>query len=413
MAIPALAGRTSFGCLAFATNHSCHHHLLGHLRNAPSSVVSSRFCRLNVTCGSTNLGQAASVGLPLMSAGEESQIPSTSGITWADIALQGPRPEMEDAVVVRVDALNGFNYAAVFDGHAGFSSVKFLREELYRECTGALQNGLLLESNDFSIIEKAITSAFVQADSRLLSWLEETGNELESGSTATVMFLGSDSLIVAHVGDSRAVISRAGKAEVVCGDHRPYGNSKTSLAEIKRIRQAGGWINNGRVCGFLSVSRAFGDIKLKTRRQEMLDEGVKGGLWTNKFASRIEMNGDWVTAAPEITRTSLKDAEFIILASDGLWDYVQSSEAVRIVRNQLRQHGDAQRACEVLANLALDKNGEDNVSIVIADFRKVQQQPHGSFEEQNIGSEVGQAVLTLGIVGLGVWLSQFASQNGL
>lgn len=125
------------------------------------------------------------------------------------------------------------------------------------------------------------------------------------------------------------------------------------------------------------------------------------------------MNGDWVTAAPEITRTSLKDAEFIILASDGLWDYVQSSEAVRIVRNQLRQHGDAQRACEVLANLALDKNGEDNVSIVIADFRKVQQQPHGSFEEQNIGSEVGQAVLTLGIVGLGVWLSQFASHNGL
>jgi protein phosphatase 1A len=101
------------------------------------------------------------------------------------------------------------------------------------------------------------------------------------------------------------VISREGKPpEVVCGDHRPYGKSKTSLEEVKRIRRAGGWvstrlmldsfpassctfladirersdqckgtflhlqINNGRVCGILSVSRAFGDMQLKTRRLE-------------------------------------------------------------------------------------------------------------------------------------------------
>ena len=127
MAIPALAGRTSFGCLAFATNHSCHHHLLGHLRNAPSSGVSSRFCRLNVTCGSTNLGQAATVGLPLMSAGEESQIPSTFGITRADIALQGPTLEMEDVVMVRVDALNGFNYVGLM-GTLDFPPSNFSRK---------------------------------------------------------------------------------------------------------------------------------------------------------------------------------------------------------------------------------------------------------------------------------------------
>ncbi|CAL5418241.1 unnamed protein product [Camellia sinensis] len=36
------------------------------------------------------------------------------------------------------------------------------------------------------------------------------------------------------------------------------------------------------------------------------------------------------------------DAEFILLASDGLWDYMNSSEAVNFVRNQLRKHGDVQ-----------------------------------------------------------------------
>lgn len=51
-----------------------------------------------------------------------------AGIRWGSTQLQGPREEMEDdVVIVRSDDLDGFSYAAVFDGHAGFSSVKFLR----------------------------------------------------------------------------------------------------------------------------------------------------------------------------------------------------------------------------------------------------------------------------------------------
>lgn len=38
------------------------------------------------------------------------------------------------------------------------------------------------------------------------------------------------------------VISRSGKAEVLTSPHRPYGNNKVSLDEIRRIRQAGGWV---------------------------------------------------------------------------------------------------------------------------------------------------------------------------
>ncbi|KAI5069646.1 hypothetical protein GOP47_0015947 [Adiantum capillus-veneris] len=307
---------------------------------------------------------------------------------------------MEDSIVIRSDGLQGFSYAAVLDGHAGLSSVSFLREELFKECVLATENGVLLQTSDVSSIQSILTKAFLEADKHLLSWLEETGEGLESGSTATVILLGADCLIIAHVGDSRVVIARGGKADVVCGDHRPYGKSKTALEEIKRIRQAGGWINNGRVCGVLSVSRAFGDIKLKTLRQEMLEEGVKTGLWTSKFASRVELNGDWVTAAPDVIQTALDDADFIILASDGLWDYIQSSEAVRFVRNQLRQHGDVQRACEALANLALDKNGQDNVSVVIADFGKVQYDPNAPLEDRNVGAEAGQLVLVLSLVGL-------------
>ncbi|KAF9602228.1 hypothetical protein IFM89_025938, partial [Coptis chinensis] len=108
--------------------------------------------------------------------------------------------------------------------------------------------------------KKALEEAFINADTKLLNWvctlickiyvivlnlllfglsfllrLEETGKQTESGSTATAIFLRNDMLIVSHV------LSRSGKAEVVTNPHRPYGNNKVSLQEIRRIREAGGW----------------------------------------------------------------------------------------------------------------------------------------------------------------------------
>src|SRR4051812_3244671 len=57
--------------------------------------------------------------------------PSSSeleAIRWGSAKLQGAREEMEDEVVLRPDSLlHGFSFAAVLDGHAGFSTVQFLR----------------------------------------------------------------------------------------------------------------------------------------------------------------------------------------------------------------------------------------------------------------------------------------------
>ncbi|CAN4085690.1 unnamed protein product [Withania somnifera] len=295
---------------------------------------------------------------------------SVSGIRWGLTMVQGPREEMEDdAVIVQSDDLDGFTYAAVFDGHAGFSSVKFLREELYKECVTALQGGLLLHRKDLNAISKALQEAFENADRKLSNWLESSGKEDESGSTATALFVGNDTLIITHVGDSSVVLSRAGKAEVLTNSHRPYGSNKVSLQEIRRINQAGGWIVDGRICGDISVSRAFGDIRFKTKKKEMLEKGVKEGKWSEKFISRIQFRGDLVTATPDVLQVTLgSDAEFVLLASDGLWDYMKSAEIVDFIRNQLREHGDVQIACEALARTALDRRTQDNVSIVIADL---------------------------------------------
>ncbi|KAK9292091.1 hypothetical protein L1049_020047 [Liquidambar formosana] len=332
-------------------------------------------------------------------------------IKWGSTMIQGLREEMEDDVVLRSDddGLDGFSFAAVFDGHAGFSSVKFLRDELYKECVAALQGGLLLSGNDFKAVKKALEGAFESADAKLLKWLEMTGEEVESGSTATVMFIRNDMLFISHIGDSCVALSRSGKAEVLTNSHRPYGSNKVSLQEIRRIREAGGWISNGRICGDISVSRAFGDMRFKTKKNEMLEKGVEEGRWSQKFVSRVQFNGDLVVSSPDIFQVALgSDAEFILLASDGLWDYMNSSDAVNFIRNQLRKHGDVQLACEALAEAALDRRSQDNVSIVIADLGRTDWQSL-PLQQQNVVFELGQAFATIGIVSLGIWMSSLLS----
>ncbi|KAL0358864.1 UNVERIFIED_CONTAM: protein phosphatase 2C 57 [Sesamum angustifolium] len=272
-----------------------------------------------------------------------------SGIRWGSVKLKGAREEMEDdVVIVQSDRLDGFSFAAVFDGHAGFSSVEFLR-------------------------------------------LETNGEGDESGSTATAIFIREDVLFISHVGDSCLVLSRSGKTEVLTDSHRPYGNNKVSLQEIRRIREAGGWIVNGRICGDISVSRSFGDIRFKNKKSD------------------IQLKGDFVTALPDVFQVELgSDAEFIVLASDGLWDYVNSSDAINFIRNQLRQHGDVQMASEALAQMALNRRSQDNISIVIADLGQTDWR-NLPVEKQNVVYELGQAMATISLVSLAIWMSTLLS----
>ncbi|XP_078429123.1 thylakoid-associated phosphatase 38 [Wolffia australiana] len=334
-----------------------------------------------------------------------SELSSVSRIRWGSSKLQGLRSEMEDDVVVRSDGLGDFTFAAVFDGHAGFSSVEFIREELYEECSKALRGGLVLADKNLNAIKDALREAFQSVDKKLLSRLDTMGNEDESGSTATAIFVRSDVMFISHVGDSCVVVSRSGKPEMITCPHRPYGNNRMSLEEIKRIRAAGGWIVDGRICGDISVSRAFGDIRFKTKKEEMLEKGVIERRWSQKFVSRVQFKGDLVTAVPDVYEVDLgTDDEFILLASDGLWDYMKSNDAVTFVRNQLRQHGDVKMASEALARLALDRRSEDNISIVIADLGRTDWK-NLPVQGPNYLSEVSQAFATVGFVVLGIWMT--------
>ena len=73
-----------------------------------------------------------------------------------------------------------------------------------------------------------------------------------------VALINQEQLIVANAGDSRCVLSRAGKAIGMSTDHKPDMEE-----ERKRIQKAGGDIYDGRVNGNLNLSRALGDLEYK------------------------------------------------------------------------------------------------------------------------------------------------------
>ena len=164
---------------------------------------------------------------------------------------------------------------------------------------------------------------------------------------------GGGCIVVASVGDSRAVLCRAGVAIALSDDHKVKRPD-----ERARILDAGGFLVRGRVYGRLAVTRSFGDISLK--------RGVGGT--------------PLVTAEPELMAIARHhDDEFMILACDGLWDVVTSDDAVHIARAELyrRRSSDGGAPTAVspsdiarrLSDEAILRGSVDNVTIVIVLLR--------------------------------------------
>ncbi|KAK8564672.1 hypothetical protein V6N13_019850 [Hibiscus sabdariffa] len=101
-----------------------------------------------------------------------------------------------------------------------------------------------------------------------------------------------------------AVKERCGVAEAVTSDHRPSRED-----ERNRIETSSGYVDlcrgAWRIQCCLAVSKGIGDQHLK----------------------------QWVIPEPETKIIGIKpECEFLILASDGLWDKVSNQEAVDIAR---------------------------------------------------------------------------------
>ncbi|DBA83228.1 TPA: hypothetical protein ACH3X2_006741 [Trebouxia sp. C0005] len=299
--------------------------------------------------------------------------------------LQGPREEMEDYASIVPRGRCGFLYAAVFDGHGGHSAADYMSKNLYKILSVSIEDEkkdgeCQIEERDANGVccptefAEALKDCFHQADKQLLHWLQHDSGENEEeqscGTTATVMLVRQDKIVVANIGDSRAVLSRAGQAIDLSTEHRLYGQGDTVTSESHRVKEAGGWIDDGRVCDILAVSRAFGDREFKGEGLPvMLRKGVMTEQWSQEFADGVKFTKDPVVCDPDVTEIQLKDDdEFVLVASDGLWDVMDSKHAVSIARQQFKRGKDAQEVADHIARLAVKRHTYDNVAVAVVDI---------------------------------------------
>ena len=154
-------------------------------------------------------------------------------------------------------------------------------------------------------------------------------------------------------------------------EHRVYGKGPSVVTEIERVEAVGGWIDDGRVCSILAVSRAFGDPDFKAPNLErMLQNGVDDGYWDENFASTIKFSGDPVTSQPDVFEMKVETGsdEFIVVATDGLWDVMSSQDVVTMIRNELKAGQHPEAVAKKLTQMAVKKRTVDNTAVVIVDL---------------------------------------------
>lgn len=332
---------------------------------------------------SIDLSSTADEGAP--STSTSSTTADDYSYRWGIALTQGPRDSMEDIAQVKPSAPCSFLFASVFDGHGGDAAAQYLEEHFFNVVSDALKRQAGQFSVECSIsqaedglccpieLQSAVAESFREADENLLKWLSTSvkGDNARSGCTATTLLVRPDVALVANVGDSRAVLSRRGKAMELTTEHRVWGKGTTVTSETERIESAGGWVEDGRVCGVLAVSRAFGDPEFKgTGLKALLQRGVEDEFWTQEFADSQIFTEDPVTVVPDVFELSLQAGkdEVLIVATDGLWDVVSSQDAVNLTRAEFRRGGNAEEAAEKLMDAAVKRRTQDNVAVIVVDL---------------------------------------------
>jgi serine/threonine protein phosphatase PrpC len=297
-------------------------------------------------------------------------------------SVQGHRDYMEDDFAIHSD------FAACFDGHGGKAVSCYLRQNLYANLQAVLpemiaarmagggKNETIMDYNATStamaktaLVEDYVASLTValdkvdreilkihhwsyQGSTALLCWMH-TREEIISGVTGEKHQMHT--LITSNIGDGRAVLCRNGTVIALTRDHKPE-----DPIEIRRIHNLGGkvvWVG----------------------RTDRFKQPIPGmGLWrVNGCLSLTRVIGDRserpaITSDPEISILPLHPQdEFVIMATDGLWDVMSSWDAVAFVRaliqnsSEYAESMDRDAIVALLIAEALRRGSFDNISVII------------------------------------------------
>ncbi|XP_021807093.1 protein kinase and PP2C-like domain-containing protein [Prunus avium] len=262
-------------------------------------------------------------------------------LSWGSFATCGRRETMEDThfLLPQMFHQGDIHAFGIFDGHRGAAAAEFSARAF---------PGFLQALSSTSSPSGALFEAFIKTDIAFRAELDFSRKskrviqkDWHPGCTAAAALIVGSKLFVANAGDCRTIMCRAGHPFVLSKDH-----VASCLEERERVISAGEqvrWqVDNWRVgLAALQVTRSIGDDDLKPA----------------------------VTAEPEITETILSaEDEYLVMASDGLWDVVSNAEVVSIIKDTVKEPGMCSKR---LATEAAERGSKDNITVIVVFLRPV------------------------------------------
>ena len=265
------------------------------------------------------------------------------------------RQEMEDFHCIK-QALGknpNISYFSIFDGHGGKEVASFLSLNFHRTLISEINSVNFTNNNEENIntIIEVIKNSFEKIDQDILN-NENFSNDV--GSTATIIIIYYNindnehteemnnkkiykrTLICANIGDSNGFLINKNFIKLMTKAHKC-----DDLLEVKRIKDQGGIVFQGRIFGKLILTRTIGDKEMK------------------KYG---------VTPLPDFYIKTIEDDDlFVIIGSDGIWDVIDQEEAFKM---GIEKGISSEEFSKKLINLAKERDTRDNTSCIVVKLNK-------------------------------------------
>ena len=263
------------------------------------------------------------------------------------------RQEMEDFHCIK-QALGknpNLSYFSIFDGHGGKEVASFLSLNFHRILVKEI-NYANLSNNDeenISTFIQVIKNSFQKIDEDILN---NDNFSIDVGSTATIILIYANNnendeqknmkkghrrtLICANIGDSNGFLINKKYIKLMTKGHKC-----DDMLEVKRIKEQGGIVFQGRIFGKLILTRTLGDKEMK------------------KYG---------VIPTPDFFVKKIEDDDlYFIIGSDGIWDVIEQEEVYRI---GMEKGLSSEEFSKKLVNLAKERDTRDNASCIVIKLNK-------------------------------------------
>jgi serine/threonine protein phosphatase PrpC len=278
-------------------------------------------------------------------------------------SVKGRRNAQEDAFVLTEisDAKKrSIVLSAVFDGHLGNAASSFLREELPDIAADLLND----ESGGRMAIEKLIEEAWDEC-------CEAYRVSCSSGEDCTAIYDEREGVLMAYTGGKQAVAGSTGVVIAVdqqaaqvavlnCGDSRAlvvdkYGTIHFETVDHTPDREMDRLVQ-GREQGLdYNIPKCFGKWRVEVGDYDYaVARSLEGPFATSKG----------IVNKPDVTLLSIQDCGTVVLASDGLWEVLDSALIARFVADQRIAGWSARQIAEKVTAKAFENGSTDNISVI-------------------------------------------------